>query len=405
MEGLKDRKILLGVTGSIAAYKSASLIRLLVKSGAEVKVIMTPGTSDFIGALTLATLSKNPVLTRMVAEDETGQWNNHVELGLWADLFLVAPITANTIAKMAHGIADNLLLTAYLSAKCQVMIAPAMDLDMYSHASTQKNLTDLKIQGVHVIQPDHGELASGLIGEGRMAEPDHIVDLLNLHFLTCESLIGKTVLVTSGPTFERIDPVRFIGNFSSGKMGHAIADALAKRGAKVELVSGPTSIQPNHPSIVLTQVESASEMHKACLAIFKRADAAIMAAAIADYRPVSIADQKIKKSASDLKLDLEKTTDILFDLGQKKKNQKLIGFALETENGIENAKIKLKKKQADVIVLNTLESESSGFGTDTNKVWMVEGHRITEHELMLKTEVAEIVANKLSELLEVAPNN
>lgn len=365
---LKGKRILLGVTGSIAAYKSAMLIRLLVKQEAEVKVILTPSAKDFITPLTLATLSRNPVLSEF-ASSETGTWNNHVELGSWADVFVVAPASANTLAKMAHGECDNLLLAVYLSARCPVFLAPAMDLDMLAHPATQANLDTLKKSGNHVLSTQVGELASGLVGDGRMAEPEEIVEYLDLHFASKKKLSGKRALVTAGPTYEAMDPVRFIGNHSSGKMGFAIAEVLAEQGAVVDLVTGPTHQKTDHPSITLHPVVSAQEMFEACAKIFPAADIAVLSAAVADYRPAQRADQKIKKGGESLNLDLVRTIDIAASLGKQKRNdQILVGFALETQDEVRNASEKLKAKNFDFIVLNSLNDTGAGFSGDTNKV-------------------------------------
>jgi phosphopantothenoylcysteine decarboxylase/phosphopantothenate--cysteine ligase len=364
---LKNKNILLGVCGSIAAYKSASLVRLLVKSGANVKVILTASASAFITPLTLATLSKNPVYTKYY-EEETGVWSNHVELALWADYFIIAPASANTISKMANGICDNLLSAAYLSAKCQVLYAPAMDLDMWKHESTRENINKLQNFGNLIIKPNIGELASGLFGEGRMAEPEEIIEFLNAHIKKGLPLLGKRILVTAGPTYEAIDPVRFIGNHSSGKMGFAIAEEFSKLGAEVTLISGP-SAESAGSSIKRINITSAAEMHQACLNHFPEADITVMSAAVADYTPVEVALQKIKKQESVLHIELKKTTDILSDLGRiKTAGQLLVGFALETSNEEAYAKAKLQKKNLDLIVLNSLNDEGAGFGVDTNKI-------------------------------------
>lgn len=362
---LKNKNIVLGVCGSIAAYKAAVLVRLLVKAGANVKVILTSDAANFITPLTLATLSKNPVYTQYF-QQETGVWNNHVELGLWADLMIIAPASANTIAKMANGLCDNFLSAVYLSAKCPVYLAPAMDLDMWKHQSTQRNIETLKSYNNLVISPNNGELASGLYGEGRMAEPEEILSFLskeqNLPFT------GKKVLVTAGPTFEAIDPVRFIGNHSSGKMGFAIADRFAELGAEVTLISGPTA-QISGPEIRRIDVVSAEDMLKACLSYFEQTDITVMSAAVADYTPLHVASQKIKKKDNELSIELKKTTDILATLGsQKAPGQILVGFALETEHEEDHAKAKLLKKNLDLIILNSLNDKGAGFQTNTNKI-------------------------------------
>ncbi|HMJ70715.1 MAG TPA: bifunctional phosphopantothenoylcysteine decarboxylase/phosphopantothenate--cysteine ligase CoaBC [Cyclobacteriaceae bacterium] len=395
---LKGRKILLGVSGSIAAYKAAVLTRLLVKEEAEVKVVMTPAALDFVTPLTFSTLSKNPVCTKFLKED-SGEWNNHVELGLWADAMVIAPASANTIAKMANGLCDNLLMACYLSARCPVFFAPAMDLDMMKHPATQENISKLKSFGVRMLEPGFGELASGLIGIGRMAEPEEIVHQLTIHFATSGMLKGKKALVTAGPTHEAIDPVRFIGNNSSGKMGYAIAEALASRGAKVELVSGPTHLEAVHPNIQITRVTSAEEMYNACMSIFPGTDITVLSAAVADYRPAVKADQKIKKGEGGLTLELTRTYDIAVELGKlKRADQVIVGFALETENEKSNAEKKLSSKNFDLIVLNSLQDTGAGFGHDTNKITIM-GHNklVKEFSLKSKKEVAGDIVNAIIE--------
>lgn len=396
---LKNKKILLGVTGSIAAYKAAFLVRLLVKSGAEVKVIMTKPAKDFIGVVTLSTLSNNPVFIDFIKPDGSGRWNNHVELGNWADLMIIAPASANSIAKMANGICDNLLLATYLSARCPVIFAPAMDLDMYSHPATAVNIQKLIEHNNEMIHPGNGELASGLIGEGRMAEPEDIVEYINHSFSRTDDFVGKSFLVTAGPTYEKIDPVRFIGNHSSGKMGFEIAECIAVNGGEVILISGPSKLKIRHPNIKLIKVESASEMYKECLESFGQVDVAVMTAAVADYRPIEPSDGKIKKLKKTISLELEPTQDILASLGKIKDHQFIVGFALETDNEIENAKSKLISKNADLIVLNSLNIEGSGFNVDTNKVWLIEPNEITELKLMPKSEVAKNIVRKISDKL------
>ncbi|SCX88797.1 bifunctional phosphopantothenoylcysteine decarboxylase/phosphopantothenate--cysteine ligase CoaBC [Flavobacterium caeni] len=372
MSVLSGKKILLGVSGGIAAYKTASLVRLFIKAGAEVQVIMTPASKDFVTPLTLSTLSKNPVHSTFYDEhDENAQWNNHVELGLWADLMLIAPATANTLSKMATGNADNLLIATYLSAKCPVYFAPAMDLDMYKHPSSLASFSTLQQFGNTMIPAENGELASGLSGEGRMAEPENIIAFLEADLGTKLPLRGKKILVTAGPTYEAIDPVRFIGNHSSGKMGYDIANEAARLGAQVVLVSGPTHLKPAN-GIEVVRVESAQQMYEACHANFGSVDVAIAAAAVADYRPKQVAAQKIKKTEADFTIELEKTKDILASLGEIKKNQFLIGFALETENELEHAKAKIVKKNLDLIVLNSLNDEGAGFGKSTNKITFID---------------------------------
>jgi len=386
---LAGKKILLGVTGSIAAYKAALLTRLLVKQGAEVKIIMTPDSLDFITPLTLSTLSKNPVLIKF-QKDETGEWNNHVELGLWADALVVAPATANTIAKMATGLCDNLLLATYLSARCPVFFAPAMDVDMLKHGTTAKNIATLVQIGNQLLSPGYGELASGLTGNGRMAEPEEIIAQLENFFSSKKKLSGKKALVTAGPTYEAIDPVRFIGNHSSGKMGFAIAEALARAGAQVDLVTGPTHEKSSHVGVSVHPVTSAEEMFNQCSVFFPTSDITVFAAAVADYKPASRADQKIKKTDEKLSIELTKTTDIAASLGKLKKDgQIIVGFALETENEEANAQKKLVSKNFDFIVLNSLNNKGAGFGFDTNKVSIISrknGSRV--FDLKNKTEVA-----------------
>jgi phosphopantothenoylcysteine decarboxylase / phosphopantothenate---cysteine ligase len=395
---LRGKKIILGVTGSIAAYKSALLVRLLVKSGAEVKVIMTASAHDFITPLTLSTLSRNPVLTDFV-RDISGQWNNHVDLGLWADAIVVAPTSANTIAKMANGLCDNLLLAVYLSARCPVFIAPAMDLDMLKHPSTTSNLARLASYSNILIDPGFGELASGLTGTGRMAEPELILEHLDNFFNGEKKLAGKTVLVTAGPTYEAIDPVRFIGNHSSGKMGFAIAEELANQGATVNLVSGPTHQHTNHPGVNVKYVTSADQMYELCASLFPLSDIAVLAAAVADYKPAFVADQKIKKNGESLTLELTKNPDIAASLGKLKHNgQVIVGFALETEQEQANALKKLESKNFDLIVLNSLNDKGAGFGHDTNKVTIISrDQRIRNFDLKDKKEVARDIVSTIIE--------
>jgi len=385
---LSGKKILLGITAGIAAYKTASLVRLFIKSGAEVKVIMTPASKDFITPLTLSTLSKNPVHSTFYdTEDENEQWNNHVDLGLWADYFVVAPATANTLSKMANGTCDNLLLATYLSAKCPVYFAPAMDLDMYIHPSTKENLVTLKSFGNTIIPATSGELASGLVGEGRMAEPADIVSFIEKDILSSLPLKGKKLLLTAGPTYEAIDPVRFIGNHSSGKMGFAIAEAAANLGAEVYLISGPSHQQTKNALIKKIDVVSAEEMYEAAHAYFKQVDIAILSAAVADYKPKNIVTQKIKKKDATLNIELIPTKDILASLGEIKQQQFLVGFALETDNELENAKSKLKRKNLDAIVLNSLQDEGAGFATDTNKITIIDKN-LKEKSFKLKSKLA-----------------
>ena len=392
---LAGKKILLGVSGSIAAYKSVLLVRLLVKEGAEVKVVMTPAAHDFITPLTLATVSKNPVLTNFAKED-TGVWNNHVDLGRWADVLVIAPASANTLAKMATGVCDNLLLAVYLSARCPVFFAPAMDLDMLQHASTKNNIQKLAGWGNHQIDPGHGELASGLIGMGRMAEPEEILIKLKNHFNAPASLTGKKALVTAGQTHEALDPVRFIGNNSSGKMGYAIAEELANKGAEVVLISGPTHLTTTHANIKLMRVTSAEEMYQACISNFDTCDIAVLSAAVADYKPATRADQKIKKLGATINLELVKTHDIAEELGKLKKKQFVVGFALETENEKVNAQKKIAAKNFDLIVLNSLNDAGAGFGHDTNKITLIDKkNQATEFILKSKKEVAADIVNAI----------
>jgi len=390
MSILKDKNVLLGVTAGIAAYKTASLVRLFVKAGANIKVVMTPASKDFVTPLTLSTLSKNPVLSSFTNEDDDNDlWNNHVELGLWADVFIIAPATANTLSKMANGTCDNLLLATYLSAKCPVYFAPAMDLDMYKHDSTKSSFEALQSYGNIMIPATSGELASGLVGEGRMAEPEAIVAFIENDILSKLPLKGKTVVITAGPTYEAIDPVRFIGNHSSGKMGFEIAKAAANLGAKVHLVTGPTHETAEHALITIVPVVSAQEMYDAVQEVYKDADVAIMSAAVADYRPKNIADQKIKKAETTFSIALERTKDILKSLGEQKQHQFLVGFALETNDELEHAKTKLKSKNLDVIVLNSLRDKGAGFGVSTNKVtFITKFGDVIQNDLKSKTEVA-----------------
>lgn len=398
---LKGKHIILGVTGSIAAYKAASLVRLLVKEGAEVKVVMTPLAKEFITPLTMATLSKNPILVDFY-NPENGDWHSHVALGLWADLYLIAPASANTIGKMAAGIADNLLLTTYLSAKCPVVVAPAMDLDMYCHPATQRNLEVLRSYGNMIVEPESGELASGLVGKGRMEEPERIAEFVKEYFQGRQDLQGKKVLVTAGPTYEKIDPVRFIGNYSSGKMGFALAEELAGRGAKVVLVAGPVDLSVRHPAIRRVDVESAAEMRDAAVAEFPKCDAAILSAAVADFTPKTRTDEKIKRGKEDMRLELVPTHDIAADLGRMKRHgQVLAGFALETNDEENNALSKLRRKNFDFIVLNSLNDKGAGFGVDTNKVTIIDKEENKrEYALKSKREVAGDIVDKLKEALE-----
>lgn len=397
MSVLNGKKILLGVSGGIAAYKTASLVRLFIKAGAHIQVVMTPASKDFVTPLTLSTLSKNPVHSNFFnQDDEDAVWNNHVELALWADLMIVAPATANTLSKMVTGNCDNLLIATYLSAKCPVYFAPAMDLDMYKHPSTLSNFDALKQFGNIMIPAENGELASGLSGEGRMAEPENIIAFLEADLESKLPLKGKKILITAGPTYEAIDPVRFIGNHSSGKMGFDIANQAAALGAQVILVSGPTHYKAKNPLIEVIDVVSAQEMYEACHLYFNDVDVAIAAAAVADYRPKVVALQKIKKASEEFSIELEKTKDILASLGTIKRNQFLIGFALETENEIENAKLKIQKKNLDLIVLNSLQDEGAGFKKETNKVTFIDrDFKIEPMELKAKESVAVDILEKV----------
>jgi len=397
MSVLSGKKVVLGISGGIAAYKTASLVRLFIKAGAQVQVIMTPASKDFVTPLTLSTLSKNPVHSTFYNEEEDGaQWNNHVDLALWADFMLIAPATANTLSKMVNGNCDNLLIATYLSAKCPVYFAPAMDLDMYKHPSTIASFKALKAFGNIIIPAENGELASGLSGEGRMAEPENIIVFLEADLESKLPLKGKKILITAGPRYEAIDPVRFIGNHSSGKMGFDIAESAASFGAEVVLVSGPTHCKIKNTNIKLISVVSAQQMFDACHLYFDTVDVAIAAAAVADYRPKVVANQKIKKSDASFTIELEKTKDILESLGKSKKNQFLIGFALETENEIENAKAKIQKKNLDLIVLNSMNDEGAGFGKSTNKITFIDKHfTIEQMQLKSKEEVAADIINKI----------
>jgi len=392
---LHGKKILLGITGSIAAFKTASLTRLLIKNGASVKVIMTPFAKEFITPLTLATLSKNPILVDFY-NPENGDWNSHVDIGIWADLYVIAPATANTIAKMASGVSDNLLLTTYLSARCPVFVAPAMDVDMFNHPSTQKNIETLQRYGNIIIEPATGELASGLEGQGRMEEPEIIYKRI-AEFFSKKKDLNKRILITAGPTYESIDPVRFIGNHSSGKMGYALAGCLANKGADVILISGPTNLTLNHPGIHLINVFSADEMFHECMKYFRTCDAAILAAAVADYTPAKKSTTKIKRNDGLLPIQLIPTKDIAAELGKlKKPSQILAGFALETNNEIENATRKLKNKNFDFIVLNSLADKNSGFNFDTNKITIIDkNNNIQPFPLKRKAEAAKDITDKL----------
>lgn len=387
---LKGKHIILGISGGIAAYKAVSLLRLFVKAGADVQVVITPAGKEFITPVTLSALSGHPVISEFFTAN-TGSWNSHVDLGLWADAVVIAPATASTIAKMANGVADNMLITTYLSAKAPVFIAPAMDLDMFAHPSTQRNLDWLRSYGNHIIEPASGELASHLIGKGRMEEPEQIFKVVADFLTRRKDMEGKKVMITAGPTYEKIDPVRFIGNYSSGKMGYALAEECAERGAEVVLISGPVSIKAHHPSINVVSVESAQQMHDAALSAFADSDAAIMCAAVADYAPVVVAEKKIKREKDDIPvIELKKNPDITAALGKiKKPGQMLVGFALETDNEMANAQSKLERKNLDMIVLNSLADKQAGFGVDTNKVTIIEKDgTVHSYEVKPKKEVA-----------------
>lgn len=396
MSVLEGKKILLGITAGIAAYKTATLVRLFVKAGAEVKIIMTPAAKDFVTPLTLSTLSKNEVISSFTnEEDENATWNNHVKLGLWADFMLIAPATANTLSKMAAGASDNFLLATYLSAKCPVYFAPAMDLDMYQHPATEKSLNTLKSYGNIMIPAESGELASGLYGEGRMAEPENILEFIQDNLRAKMPLSGKKVLITAGPTYEAIDPVRFIGNHSSGKMGFELAKAASKLGAEVILVSGPTFLTIEGSGVDLIRVTSAQEMYEAVHGNFPDVDVVIAAAAVADYKPKSVAAQKMKKQKSPLIIEFVPTKDILASLGEIKKDQKLIGFALETNNELENARAKLVRKNLDFIVLNCLNDEGAGFKKETNKISIITETEVKNFGIKPKAEVAGDILNEI----------
>lgn len=401
---LKGKKIVLGITGSIAAYKACYIIRGLIKRGAEVQVVITPAGKEFITPITLSALTSKPVISEFFAQRD-GTWNSHVDLGLWADAMLIAPATASTIGKMANGVADNMLITTYLSAKAPVFVAPAMDLDMYAHPSTQKNLDVLRSYGNHIIEPACGELASHLVGKGRMEEPENIIQYLEDFFAQKEGdLLGKTILITTGPTYEKIDPVRFIGNYSSGKMGFALADECAARGAKVILITGPVQMNTRFPMFMRVDVESAAQMYEAATSLFEKADATILSAAVADYTPEYVVDEKIKREKTgDMVLSLKPTKDIAATLGEMKRvssaKKVLVGFALETTNELQNAEDKMQRKNLDCIVLNSLNDKGAGFRVDTNKVTIISKSDRNEYELKSKTEVATDIVNKLVDLL------
>lgn len=391
---LKGKKIIIGVTGGIAAYKIASLVRMLVKSQAEVQVIMTPEAHEFIGAVTLSALSNRPVYTKF-AKEEDGNWNNHVELGLWADLILIAPCTANTLAKCANGLSDNLLIATYLSAKCPVVFAPAMDLDMYAHPSTSNNLSVLKSYGNYIIDAEEGELASGLIGKGRMAEPETIFEVISSLLNFNPVLKNKKVVITSGPTQESLDPVRFISNHSTGKMGFEIAKAFQQAGAEVYYITGPTNI-PESKLLITENVTSAEEMLNAVKKEFGNADIVVFVAAVADFKPKKFIDKKIKKDKSEFELELEKTKDIALEMSKEKKSQFTVGFALETDNELENAKEKLKRKKFDLLILNSLQDKGAGFRYDTNKISILnKDGEVKKFDLKTKTEVANDILNAI----------
>lgn len=397
---LKGKKIVLGITGSIAAYKACYIIRGLIKRGAEVQVVITPAGKEFITPITLSALTSKPVISEFFAQRD-GTWNSHVDLGLWADAMLIAPATASTIGKMANGIADNMLITTYLSAKAPVFVAPAMDLDMYAHPSTQKNLEILRSYGNHIIEPASGELASHLVGKGRMEEPENIIRVLDEFFSGKKDLEGKKILITAGPTYEKIDPVRFIGNYSSGKMGFALAEECACRGAEVTLVAGPVSLKTYHPAIRRIDVESAREMGEQAVAHFGQADAAILSAAVADFSPGQVADKKMKREGNTWDLKLVPTMDIAATLGRsKREGQVLAGFALETNNEQQNAEGKLQRKNFDFIVLNSLNDAGAGFRHDTNKISIIDREGRTDYPLKTKSEVAQDIIDRLKRQLE-----
>lgn len=398
MSMMKGKKIVLGITGSIAAYKAAVLTRGLIKKGAEVQIVITPAGKEFITPITLSALTSKPVISEFFSQRD-GTWHSHVDLGLWADAMVIAPATASTIGKMAHGVADNMLVTTYLSMKAPVFVAPAMDLDMFAHPSTQHNLDILRSYGNHIIEPAAGELASHLVGKGRMEEPEKIIEVLEAFFSRQEDLKGKRVLITAGPTYEKIDPVRFIGNYSSGKMGYALAEVCAERGAEVTLVSGPVNLQAVHPNIRRVDVESAEEMYRASVEAFPQADAAILCAAVADFTPEVVAGTKIKREKEDLVLRLKPTHDIAAELGRMKRDgQKLVGFALESNDELKHAQDKMARKNLDFIVLNSLNDKGAGFRCDTNKITIVEPQGATPYPLKNKQEVAADIIDKLVSL-------
>ena len=396
---MKGKKIVLGITGSIAAYKAAVLTRLLIKKGAEVQIVITPAGKEFITPITLSALTSKPVISEFFSQRD-GTWHSHVDLGLWADAMLIAPATASTIGKMAHGIADNMLITTYLSMKAPVFVAPAMDLDMFAHPATQHNLDILRSYGNHIIEPTAGELASHLVGKGRMEEPENIVAALEDFFQKNSSMAGKKILITAGPTYEKIDPVRFIGNYSSGKMGYALAEECAARGAEVTLVSGPVNLSVNHPNINRIDVESAEQMYNACMSHYPTSDAGILCAAVADFTPECVADKKIKREKDDLTLNLKPTHDIAAALGKiKTDSQRLVGFALETNDETAHAQDKQKRKNFDFIVLNSLNDKGAGFRCDTNKITIIDSSKAEEYPLKTKKEVAADIIDKLDSIL------
>ena len=400
MSILSGKKVLLGISGGIAAYKTPNLVRCLIKKGAEVKVVMTDSAKDFVTPLSLSTVSKNPVHSSFKSDDEDGVWNNHVELGLWADFMLICPATANTLFKMANGNCDNLLLGVYLSCKSETFFAPAMDLDMYKHQSTKESINKLISFGNILIPPAHGELASGLSGEGRLPEPHEIVDFIEKYYSKNLPLAGKKVLISAGPTIEELDPVRYISNHSSGKMGYSLAETALSLGAEVKLISGPTNQSISSENIKIVHIKSGKELHEAILNDYNNSDIVIMAAAVSDYKPIEFSEKKIKKDNNELNIKFEKTTDILFELGQNKKNQILVGFALENNNELSHAKNKLEKKNLDLIVLNSLNDEGAGFGYDTNKITVIDhAGKVTPYKLKKKDEVADDVFKHIIELM------
>ena len=400
MSILSGKKVLLGISGGIAAYKTPNLVRCLIKKGAEVKVVMTDSAKDFVTPLSLSTVSKNPVHSSFKSDDEDGVWNNHVELGLWADFMLICPATANTLFKMANGNCDNLLLGVYLSCKSETFFAPAMDLDMYKHQSTKESINKLISFGNILIPPAHGELASGLSGEGRLPEPHEIVDFIEKHYSKNLPLEGKKVLISAGPTIEELDPVRYISNHSSGKMGYSLAETALSLGAEVKLISGPTNQSISSENIKIVHIKTGNELLEAIRNDYNNSDIVIMAAAVSDYKPIEFSEKKIKKDNNELNIKFEKTTDILFELGQNKKNQILVGFALENNNELSNAINKLEKKNLDLIVLNSLNDEGAGFGYDTNKITVVDcSGNVTPYKLKKKNEVADDVFKHIIELM------